>query len=180
MTKRLLIVTVCLWSSLAANLQVPTLVNGTTYTLRTPHGEMTFVFTAYGGYHDAGDADRRTYHMDVPVTLMTTYEAFPQLFTDDQFNIPDKFDENYHILGKGNGIPDILDEAMWGTMFWEYMQETNGQIHWGTETKGYSPFTTYEKDPNAQDALRGLLRTIRQGGFPICGYQAAHNGTAPQ
>ena len=35
-------------------------------------------FTAYGGYHDAGDADRRTYHMDVPVTLMTTYEAFPQ------------------------------------------------------------------------------------------------------
>jgi endoglucanase len=104
-------------------------------------------FTAYGGYHDAGDADRRTYHMDVPITLMTTYEAFPQWFTDDQFNIPDKFDANYHILGKGNGIPDILDEAMWGTMFWEYMQETNGQIHWGTETKGYSPFTTYEKDP---------------------------------
>jgi len=103
-------------------------------------------FTAYGGYHDAGDADRRTYHMDVPVTLMTTYEAFPQLFTDDQFNIPDKFDEKYNILGKGNGIPDILDEAMWGTMFWEYMQETNGAIHWGTETKDYSPFTTYAKD----------------------------------
>jgi len=104
-------------------------------------------FTAYGGYHDAGDADRRTYHMDVPATLMTTYEAFPQLFTDDQFNIPDKFDEKFYILGKGNGIPDILDEALWGTMFWEYMQETNGAIHWGIETKGYSPFTTYEKDP---------------------------------
>ena len=85
--------------------------------------------------------------MDVPVTLMTTYEAFPQMFTDDQFNIPDKFDEKYHILGKGNGIPDILDEALWGTMFWEYMQETNGAIHWGTETKGYSPFTTYQNDP---------------------------------
>ena len=27
------------------------------------------------------------------------------------------------------------------------MQETNGAIHWGTETKGYSPFTTYAKDP---------------------------------
>jgi len=126
----------------------------TIWQVNGPIGEARLVvtgneptFTAYGGYHDAGDADRRTYHMDVPVTLMTTYEAFPQLFTDDQFNIPDKFDENYHILGKGNGIPDILDEAMWGTMFWEYMQETNGQIHWGTETKGYSPFTTYEKDP---------------------------------
>ena len=35
---------------------------------------------------------------------------------------------------------------MWGTMFWEYMQEPDGTIHWGTETKGYSPFTTYEDD----------------------------------
>jgi endoglucanase len=125
----------------------------TIYQVNGPIGEANLVvkgdeptFTAYGGYHDAGDADRRTYHMDVPVTLLTTYEAFPQFFTDDQFNIPDQFDATYHILGKGNGIPDILDEALWGTMFWEYMQETNGAIHWGTETKGYSPFTTYQND----------------------------------
>jgi endoglucanase len=103
-------------------------------------------FTAYGGYHDAGDADRRTYHMDVTATLLTTYEAFPRLFTDLQYNIPDKFDEEYNILGKGNGIPDIIDEAEWGGMFWEYMQEPSGAIHWGTETKGYSPFTTYDKE----------------------------------
>jgi endoglucanase len=77
---------------------------------------------------------------------MTTYEAFPNLFTDDQFNIPDTFDATFHILGKGNGIPDILDEAMWGTMFWEYMQEPDGTIHWGTETKGYSPWGTYQGD----------------------------------
>lgn len=126
----------------------------TIYQVNGPIGEARLVvagneptFTAYGGYHDAGDADRRAYHMDVPVTLMSTYEAFPNLFTDDQFNIPDRFDANFNIVGKGNGIPDILDEAMWGTMFWEYMQETNGAIHWGTETKGYSPFTTYTKDP---------------------------------
>ena len=101
---------------------------------------------AWGGYHDAGDADRRTYHMDVPSTLLTTYEAFPELFTDDQFNIPDKFDEHFNILGKGNGIPDILDEAEWGTMFWKYFQEEDGQIPWGTETNGYSPFTTYDRE----------------------------------
>ncbi len=99
---------------------------------------------AWGGYHDAGDADRRTYHMDVPSTLLTTFEAFPDLFTDDQFNIPDKFDEQFNILGKGNGIPDILDEAEWGVMFWKYFQEEDGQIPWGTETNGYSPFTTYD------------------------------------
>ena len=71
----------------------------------------------------------------------------------------------YHILGKGNGIPDILDEAMWGTMFWEYMQETNGAIHWGTETKGYSPFTTYENDQTrfGTEVLRCALGQFRRG-----------------
>ena len=94
----------------------------TIYKTNQPIGEAHMVvagneptFTAYGGYHDAGDADRRTYHMDVTATLLTTYEAFPKLFTDEQFNIPDKFDEKYNILGKGNGIPDILDEAESGT-----------------------------------------------------------------
>jgi len=103
-------------------------------------------FTAYGGYHDAGDADRRTYHMDVTATLLTSYEAFPGRFTDDQFNIPDKFDEHYNIVGQGNQMPDILDEAEWGAMFWEYMQKPSGAIHWGTETYRYSPFTTYDQE----------------------------------
>jgi endoglucanase len=125
----------------------------TIYKTNQPIGEARLVvagneptFTAYGGYHDAGDADRRTYHMDVTATLLTTYEAFPQLFTDQQYNIPDKFDEKYNILGKGNGIPDIIDEAEWGGIFWEYMQESSGEIHWGTETQGYSPFTTYDQE----------------------------------
>jgi endoglucanase len=125
----------------------------TVYQVNGPIGEARLVvtgnepnFIAYGGYHDAGDADRRTYHMDVTATLLTTYEAFPACFTDDQFNIPDKFDAQYNILGKGNRIPDVIDEAEWGAMFWEYMQEPSGAIHWGTETQGYSPFTTYDKE----------------------------------
>jgi endoglucanase len=125
----------------------------TVYSTNAPIREARLVvagnepnFIAYGGYHDAGDADRRTYHMDVTATLLTTYEAFPAYFTDDQFNIPDKFDAQYNILGKGNQIPDIIDEAEWGAMFWEYMQEPSGAIHWGTETQQYSPFTTYDKE----------------------------------
>ena len=101
---------------------------------------------AWGGYHDAGDADRRTYHMNVSSSLLTTFEMFPEFFKDDQFNIPDKFDENFNILGKGNGIPDIIDEAEWGTMFWEYVQTETGEMPWGTETTGYSPFTTYDRE----------------------------------
>ena len=101
---------------------------------------------AWGGYHDAGDADRRTYHMDVSSSLLTTYEMFPEYFKDDQFNIPDIFDEQFNIVGKGNGIPDILDEAEWGTIFWEYVQTETGEMPWGTETTGYSPFTTYDRE----------------------------------
>ena len=83
--------------------------------------------TVHGGYHDAGDCDRNAYHLMVPMVLMTTYEVFPNLFTDDQFNIPDIFDANFNILGKGNGIPDILDEALWGTMLWTNLQYTPGE-----------------------------------------------------
>jgi endoglucanase len=77
---------------------------------------------------------------------VTTYETFPNLFKDDQYNIPDKFDASFNIAGKGNRIPDLIDEAEWGAMFWEYMQNPSGAIHWGTETYQYSPFTTYDRE----------------------------------
>jgi endoglucanase len=96
--------------------------------------------TVHGGYHDAGDCDRMAYHMMVPMVLMTTYEVFPNLFTDDQFNIPDIFDANFHILGKGNGVPDIIDEAVWGTMLWTNLQSTSkepaGAVAFGENAPG--------------------------------------------
>ena len=78
------------------------------YNVNAPTGEANLKvvgtepsFTVYGGYHDAGDADRRLYHLTrVPPVLMTTYEAFPEYFSDNQFNIPDKFDERFQYSGK--------------------------------------------------------------------------------
>jgi endoglucanase len=114
-------------------------------------------FKCYGGYHDAGDADRRAYHISNPVLNLMFYEAFPDLYTDDQFNIPDKFDSSFNIVGKGNGVPDIIDEAEWGTLIWEYLQNTDGSIHFGTETRGYpDPFDA----PMDKDAKRyGTVKT---------------------
>ncbi|MFW5960158.1 MAG: glycoside hydrolase family 9 protein, partial [Chitinivibrionales bacterium] len=98
-------------------------------------------FECYGGYHDAGDADRRAYHMANPIVNLAVYETFPDLFVDEQYNIPTVFDSEYNIEGKGNGVPDIIDEAEWGTLVWEYLQNDDGTIHFGTETDGYpSPF----------------------------------------
>jgi endoglucanase len=118
------------------------------YDTDGPIGEANIVvkgnertFAVYGGYHDAGDADRRAYHMSNPIINLMIYEAFPQFFTDGQFDIPGKFDAHYNILAYTNGIPDIIDEAAWGSLAWEYLQNKDGSIHFGTETKGYpEPF----------------------------------------
>jgi endoglucanase len=98
-------------------------------------------FRVYGGYHDAGDADRRAYHMSNPAINLMIYEAFPEYFTDGQYDIPGDFDEEFRILNYTNGIPDLIDEAAWGTLAWEYLQNDDGSIHFGTETRGYpDPF----------------------------------------
>lgn len=110
--------------------------------------------TVYGGYHDAGDSDRLLYHMMVPTVLLTTFEAFPEKFRDGQFNIPDKFDDSYHILGKGNAVPDILDEAVWGTLFWEFMQTTNGGVRWGASTMGYPDWVPFDRDKKPYGTMR--------------------------
>jgi endoglucanase len=126
-------------------------------------------FLCYGGYHDAGDADRRAYHMANPIINLMIYEAFPEYFCDGQYNIPGDFDEHYQILNYENGIPDIIDEAEWGALAWEYLQNEDGTIHFGTETRGYpDPFAapldldnkkygTVKTDPRATCTGAGLF-----------------------
>lgn len=86
-----------------------------------------------GGYHDAGDFDRRVYHTTISLMMLNYYEAFKDHFVDDQYNIPES----------GNGIPDFLDEALWGMLIWENLQldasnsdnpDEYGGVMGGTET----------------------------------------------
>lgn len=113
-----------------------------------------------GGYHDAGDADRRDHHMIAPMVLLTYYDMFPERFSDLQFNLPDKFDKDWKPVGQGNGIPDIIDEAEWGTLVFEYLQEKNGGVRSGTERNGY-PVT------NTADSLALDRDTDQYGTFRI-------------
>ena len=83
-----------------------------------------------GGYHDAGDFDRRPMHTIIPVLMLNYYEAFPDHFIDNQYNIPES----------GNGIPDFLDEALWGVMGWEHLQLPGGGIMAGTERHGHPSY----------------------------------------
>jgi endoglucanase len=108
----------------------------------------------HGGYHDAGDADRRDHHMIAPMVLLTYYDMFPEKFSDLQYNIPDKFDADFKPIGQGNGIPDIIDEAEWGTAIWEILQEKNGGVRSGTERTGYpSDEVGLDKDTDQYAAL---------------------------
>jgi endoglucanase len=146
------------------------------YDVDGPIGEANIVvrgdertFRCYGGYHDAGDADRRAYHLSNPIINLMIYEAFPDIFYDGQYDIPGDYDEEYNILSYSNDIPDIIDEAEWGTLVWEYLQNEDGSVHFGTETKGYpDPFAapmdldekkygTVNIDPRATCTSAGLF-----------------------
>ncbi len=111
-----------------------------------------------GGYHDAGDFDQRPMHTVVPQLLMRAYEINPELYSDGQLNIPES----------GNGIPDILDEALWGIAAWMQLQEEDGGVRQGVESYrhpwGYYlasddplPYWTYAQDPRVTARAAGLF-----------------------
>jgi len=99
-----------------------------------------------GGYHDAGDFDRRPFHTIIPILLLGYYEAFPSHFVDGQ----------YSIVESGNDLPDFLDEALWGVLLWENLQILDphdaqyGAIMAGTETSAHPE---YGKVDAASDPL---------------------------
>ena len=107
---------------------------------------------ASGGHHDAGDYNPRS-HIDVAQVLMDAYEIAPRKFYDGQLNIPEK----------DNGIPDILDEALWALKLWIGLQDEDGGVYNGTESDGDPNFfQTVDRDPKGDYAYakdsRGSLR----------------------
>ncbi|MFA6416325.1 MAG: glycoside hydrolase family 9 protein [Candidatus Paceibacterota bacterium] len=77
-----------------------------------------------GGHHDAADNDQRVFHFQVPMMLMRAYEMNPKAFRDGQTNIPES----------GNGIPDLLDEALYNLKGWAQLQEADGGVRAGVES----------------------------------------------
>ena len=76
-----------------------------------------------GGYHDAGDFDRRQSHTVIPMGLLALAAAYPEKFKDNEYDLPES----------GNGVPDLLDEAMWGVRLYAQLQQVDGGVRAGTE-----------------------------------------------
>jgi endoglucanase len=112
-----------------------------------------------GGHHDAGDFDIRAGHTQIPQVLMRVYELNPSRFTDGQLHIPES----------GNGIPDLLDEALWNIRGWEALQEADGGVRAGLQmthdtTSGYyyaheeqDNYFTYARDPQVTARMSGVF-----------------------
>ncbi len=77
-----------------------------------------------GGHHDAGDFDIRPYHVVVAQYLMRAYEQSKTSFFDGQLDLPES----------GNGIPDLLDEALWSVAGWQALQNPDGSVRAGVES----------------------------------------------
>ena len=79
---------------------------------------------APGGWHDAADWDRRPQHLSIVGDLSAVYLLKPENFCDGQLNLPES----------GNGIPDILDEAIWGIDHLRKKQQPDGGVGTWVET----------------------------------------------
>lgn len=79
---------------------------------------------APGGWHDAADWDRRPQHLSIVGDLAAVYLLKPENFCDGQLNLPES----------GNGIPDILDEALWGMEHLRRKQQSDGGVGTWIET----------------------------------------------
>jgi endoglucanase len=75
-----------------------------------------------GWYQDAGDWDSYESHLRVAQELLFAIQVAPKNFTDKQLNIPES----------GNGVPDLLDEAMWLPRFCQKLRAQIKQRGYGT------------------------------------------------
>jgi endoglucanase len=84
----------------------------------------------WGGWHDAGDFDRRAQHLEGAALLLDVYTIFPKRFADRDLPVPEA----------GNGVPDIIDEALWCVDFFARGMTSEGGVRGGIESDGHPEF----------------------------------------
>lgn len=76
------------------------------------------------GWYDAGDYNKYVVNSGITVyTLLAAWEQFPALFRAQRLNIPESAEN-------GQGLPDVLDEALWNLEWMLAMQDpADGGVH---------------------------------------------------
>jgi endoglucanase len=88
-------------------------VHSSAATKQRPAGT---IISTPGGWYDAGDYNKYIVNSGITMgTLLSAYEDFPEYFKDLKTNIPES----------GNGVPDILNEAIYNLRWMLTMQDPN-------------------------------------------------------
>ena len=96
------------------------------------------IISAPKGWYDAGDYNKYIVNSGITTyTLLAAYEKFSTYFNAQNINIPES----------GNGIPDLLNEAMWNLQWMLAMQDPNdGGVYHKLTSKGFSGFVMPDQD----------------------------------
>lgn len=129
--------------------------------IKVPEG--TEMHEIHGGYHDAGDYDRRPMHTLVPVFMLSYFDLFPERFSDSQFNLPER----------GNGIPDFLDEALWGVKLYEYLQLDENNSSDSRLYGGVMTGTEGSRHPTGYGVTHAANDDIVYGTYEVTGHATA-------
>jgi len=101
------------WARPAGHPDTLVLVHSSAASPQRPEGT---VIRSPGGWYDAGDYNKYIVNSGITVgTLLSAYEDFPQYFQKLTVNIPET----------GNGIPDLLNEALYNLRWMLTMQDPN-------------------------------------------------------
>jgi endoglucanase len=102
------------------------LVHASAASKQRPEGS---VLASAKGWYDAGDYNKYIVNSGISTyTLLAAFEHFPQYFAKQNLNIPES----------GNGLPDILNEALWNLDWMLTMQDPNdGGVYHKLTNKGF-------------------------------------------
>jgi endoglucanase len=105
------------------------LVHPSAASLKRPAGSTV---SSPKGWYDAGDYNKYIVNSGISTyTLLAAYEHFPAWFGKLDLNLPES----------GNGLPDILNEALWNLEWMITMQDPeDGGVYHKLTNKAFDPF----------------------------------------
>lgn len=119
------------WARSAGHADDHVLVHESAANAGRPEGT---VISAPKGWYDAGDYNKYIVNSGITVyTLLAAYEHFPAVFKAQNLNIPES----------GNGIPDVLNEALWNLEWMLAMQDpADGGVYHKLTNQGFDGVVT--------------------------------------
>ena len=114
------------WTRPAGHVDDHVLVHASAAGPGRPEGT---VISAPKGWYDAGDYNKYVVNSGITVyTLLAAWEHFPAVFGKQNLNIPES----------GNGLPDVLNEALWNLEWMLAMQDpADGGVYHKLTNKGF-------------------------------------------